>query len=129
MRRLLTIFAVLALLVLSVAGASATTAQQQAAMTPATAKAGCTYFPLTQHNLCAGFLRYWETYGGLAVYGYPLTEEFQEVNPDTGKTYTVQYFERTRSEWHPEFAGTPNAIELGRLAAIHLMGPTVSEVA
>ena len=62
---------------------------------PASPKAGCTYFPQTQHNLCAGFSAYWNAFGGLAIYGYPLTEEFQENG------MTVQYFERARFEWHP----------------------------
>ncbi|MGA7670992.1 MAG: Ig-like domain-containing protein [Nitrolancea sp.] len=62
---------------------------------PASPKAGCTYFPQTQHNLCAGFAAYWNQFGGLAIYGYPLTEEFQQNG------ITVQYFERARFEWHP----------------------------
>ena len=65
------------------------------------ASSNCIYFAVTGHSLCAGFLRYWETYGGLDAYGYPMTDEFQQQNPDTGKTYTVQYFERERFEWHP----------------------------
>jgi hypothetical protein len=64
---------------------------------PAQSKPGCTYFPQTQHNLCAGFRAYWETFGGLAVYGYPLTEEYRD--PETG--LTMQWFERARFEWHP----------------------------
>ncbi len=31
---------------------------------PASPKAGCTYFPQTQHNLCAGFSAYWNQFGG-----------------------------------------------------------------
>jgi hypothetical protein len=65
------------------------------AFQPAQPKAGCTYFVITQHNLCAGFQAYWNQFGGLPVYGYPLTEEFVE----NGKT--VQYFERARFEWQP----------------------------
>ncbi|MCX2727177.1 terpene cyclase/mutase family protein [Thermomicrobium sp. 4228-Ro] len=55
----------------------------------------CVYFPETQHNLCAGFRAYWERFGGLAVFGYPLSEEFVEDG------MAVQYFERARFEWHP----------------------------
>jgi hypothetical protein len=62
---------------------------------PAGPQAGCTYFSETQHNLCGGFEAYWNHFGGLAIYGYPLTEEFQENG------MTVQYFERARFEWHP----------------------------
>ena len=58
-------------------------------------------FAETGHNLRAGFRAYWEANGGLAQFGYPLTEEFQAQLED-GKTYTVQYFERARFEYHPE---------------------------
>ncbi len=44
---------------------------------------------------------------GLAQYGYPISEEFYEVNPADGQTYVVQYFERVRFEWHPDNIGTP----------------------
>ncbi len=58
-------------------------------------------FPETGHNLHTGFRDYWEAHGGLAQFGYPLTEESTERLAD-GKEYTVQYFERARFEWHPE---------------------------
>jgi hypothetical protein len=73
------------------------------------------YFDATGHSLGGTFLTYWNKYGGLAVFGYPLSEEFQEVSTTDGKTYTVQYFERARFELHPEFAGTPNEVLLGLL--------------
>jgi hypothetical protein len=47
------------------------------------------------------FLTYWETHGGLAINGFPLSEVFAETLED-GKTYRVQYFERVRMEHHPE---------------------------
>jgi len=53
------------------------------------------FFPETDHLVANGFLRYWETFGGLPVFGYPITEEFTENG------VTVQYFERARFEWHP----------------------------
>jgi hypothetical protein len=90
----------------------------QDAFQPSTAKSGdCTFYAETGHNLCAGFQAYWEKYGGLAVYGYPISEEFQEVNPDTGQLYTVQYFERGRYEWHPGEWPERFDVELGRLGA------------
>ncbi|WP_051914481.1 glycosyl hydrolase family 18 protein [Thermorudis peleae] len=73
------------------------------------------YFPETGHSLAYGFKAFWQRSGGLPVFGYPLTEEFDEFNPDTGQRYTVQYFERQRFEYHPEFKGTPYEVELGRL--------------
>jgi hypothetical protein len=71
------------------------------------------YFTETGHNLRAGFRAYWEANGGLAQFGYPLTEEFTETLED-GQQYTVQYFERARFEYHPENAGTPYEVLLGQ---------------
>src|SRR5690606_24356665 len=56
---------------------------------------GCTFFEATGHSLCSGFQSYWQTFGGLAIFGYPISEEFVEDG------VTVQYFERARFEWHP----------------------------
>ncbi len=77
--------------------------------------AGVTYFPQTGHTLSGGFRGYWQGRGGLSIFGYPLTEEFLERNPDDGNFYTVQYFERARFEWHPELRGTPFEFQLGLL--------------
>ncbi|HVB64041.1 MAG TPA: ferritin-like domain-containing protein [Nitrolancea sp.] len=61
------------------------------------AKPGSVYFKETGHNVSNGFLRYWQAFGDLPVYGYPLSEEY--VDAKTG--LTVQYFQRQRFEWHP----------------------------
>ncbi|HEU5317342.1 MAG TPA: N-acetylmuramoyl-L-alanine amidase [Chloroflexota bacterium] len=63
----------------------------------------------TGHGLHYGFLRYFDTRGGLDVFGYPISEELQENG------FTVQYFQRARFEYHPEHAGTPYEVELGLL--------------
>ena len=47
----------------------------------------------------------------------------QEVNPADGKTYTVQYFERARFEYHPEHKGTPFEVQLGLLGNQVLTAP------
>ena len=80
---------------------------------------------MQQHVIQGGFLNYWQTYGGLAQFGYPLTDEIAEVSPTDGKTYTVQYFERARFEFHPEFSGTFNEVELGLLGvnSVHAICP------
>jgi hypothetical protein len=75
------------------------------------------YFPETGHTLGGVFLKFWQETGGLAVYGYPISEEFTEVSPTDGKPYTVQYFERNRFEHHPENAGTRYEVMLGLLGA------------
>ncbi len=73
------------------------------------------YFPQTGHNVSGKFLNYWRTNGGLATYGYPLTEPQMEVDPETGQTFLTQWFERNRFELHPELAGTRYEVLLGLL--------------
>jgi hypothetical protein len=73
------------------------------------------WFPETGHSVVYGFKHFWEQSGGLPVFGFPLTEEFDELNQDLEEYFTVQYFERQRYEYHPEHAGTPYEVLLGRL--------------
>ena len=78
-------------------------------------RAGVQWFAPTGHTLRGAFLDYWNRYGGLAQFGYPITEEFfEEVGPDH-QQYRVQYFERNRFEHHPENNGTPYEVLLGAL--------------
>src|SRR5205085_2655400 len=62
---------------------------------------GSVFFKETSRRLGGVFLDYWRAHGGLAVQGYPVSEEFTEVSPLDGKAYTVQYFERSVFEYHP----------------------------
>ncbi|MCO5175965.1 MAG: polysaccharide deacetylase family protein [Thermomicrobiales bacterium] len=64
--------------------------------------ANCNFYAETGHHLCFGFRAYWQANGGLAMFGFPISEEFRERNNETGEIYTVQYFERARFEYHPE---------------------------
>jgi hypothetical protein len=64
--------------------------------------ANCTWYVETGHRLCWGFRGYWQANGALEIFGFPISEEFTERNPQDGKLYTVQYFERARFEYHPE---------------------------
>lgn len=74
------------------------------------------YFPEVQHTVRDVFLNYFNEKGALERFGYPISEEMQETNNDgTGRTYTVQYFQRARLEHHPELAGSPYEIQLGLL--------------
>ncbi|MEO8288363.1 MAG: glycosyl hydrolase [Chloroflexota bacterium] len=75
------------------------------------------YFSETGHSLGGSFRKFWEETGGLAVYGYPISEEISEKPTSDGQTYTVQYFERNRFEFHPEAIGTPYEVQLGLLGA------------
>lgn len=92
--------------------------QNEAAFQPypqTASTANVTYFPQTRHRLSGVFRRFWQANGGVDVFGYPLSEEFDEQNSTDGKTYRVQYFERARFEYHPEFAGTASEVLLGQL--------------
>jgi hypothetical protein len=60
---------------------------------------------------------YWQSTGGLTIYGYPISEAFMEVSKSDGKSYLVQYFERNRLEYHPENAGTQFEVQLGLLGS------------
>ncbi|MDQ6604419.1 MAG: glycoside hydrolase family protein [Chloroflexota bacterium] len=73
------------------------------------------YFAETSHTLTGPFLQFWKQGGGLPVFGYPISEPIVEKNADDGKSYTVQYFERTRLEYHPEFKDNPLPVLEGLL--------------
>jgi beta propeller repeat protein len=59
-------------------------------------------FPQTGKSIAGRFRQYWETHGGLALQGYPISEPFTETSDLDGKPYIVQYFERAVFEMHPE---------------------------
>lgn len=70
----------------------------------------CRYFVETGHYVCDEFLKFYETRGGLEIFGYPLTEAFDD--PIHG--LLVQYFQRARMEWHPHNP-EPYKVQLGLL--------------
>jgi len=76
------------------------------------------YFPETGHSLAYGFKEFWEANGGVALFGYPISEEFVE----NGRT--VQYFERARFEYNPNATDENSRITLGLLGreALQRMG-------
>lgn len=86
------------------------------------------YFLETQHTLANAFLSYWLRNGGLAVFGYPLSDEITETNQADGKSYTVQYFERNRFEWHPENPPAYN-VQLGLLGAEYARAVSLNPLA
>ena len=55
------------------------------------------FFSQTGHSLNYAFKNFWEMWGGVSVFGYPISEEFDD--PATG--VRVQYFERAVLEYHP----------------------------
>lgn len=66
------------------------------------AQTGSRTFPETGKTAKGAFLSYWERNGGLTQQGYPISEEMTEISDLDGKSYTVQYFERSVMELHPE---------------------------
>jgi hypothetical protein len=66
------------------------------------------YFPQTGHTVQDDFLRFFNSRGGLGIFGYPLTEAFVE----NGRQ--VQYFQKVKMETHPENPD-PRKVELGLL--------------
>jgi hypothetical protein len=89
-------------------------AQVGAVPAPAPASAepspGFAFFPETGHNIGLKIKRFYDTHGGLDIFGLPLTEVFQEDG------LQVQYFERARFELHPELPPEFN-VSLSRLGA------------
>ncbi len=85
----------------------------------------CNFYPETGHRLCFGVRAFWNNNGGLPNFGYPLSEEFDERNQPPpagdGEIHTVQYFERSRIEWHPEYRGTEHEFLLGLLGSEYLV--------
>lgn len=77
--------------------------------------AGSRTFPETGKTVRGLFLKYWNEHGGLTVQGYPISNEIVEISDLDGKPYTVQYFERSVFEYHPENSDTPYEVLLSQL--------------
>ena len=69
------------------------------------------HFPSTGHTVSGAFLSYFDRYGGVRIFGLPVSSSVTE----NGRP--VQYFERQRFEYHKDLAGTPNEVQLSRLGA------------
>ncbi|NJP06740.1 MAG: hypothetical protein HC837_14535 [Chloroflexaceae bacterium] len=87
---------------------------------------GCAFFSDTGQNVCGPFLTYWRSQGleqdgqpgiseseSLALFGLPISPLRVETLSD-GETYTVQWFERARFEFHPQNP-SPYNVQLGLL--------------
>lgn len=97
----------------------------------------CQEFPQTGKKICGAFLQYWKDHGGMDQQGLPLSNVFVETNPmiplGDGQSHMVQYFERSRFEYHDENSA-PYNILLGlvgknQLRALYGSGPLPAEVA
>ena len=68
-------------------------------------------FQPTGYAVGGSFLSFFDSHGGVTIFGYPISDRATEGGRP------VQYFERQRFEYHSEAAGTPDAVQLGRLGA------------
>lgn len=68
------------------------------------------------------FRAFYEQFGGLAVFGYPISGPLNEEHPETGAPVTVQYFERARFEVAP---GAPLGAPLTEQVRLGLLGREV----
>ena len=78
---------------------------------------GCRYYAESGHQVCHAFLDYYESHGGEAVFGLPITE----LRFENGRM--VQYYQDFRLDWYPE-AQDGERIRVAPLGADHfaLMG-------
>jgi protocatechuate 3,4-dioxygenase beta subunit len=96
--------------------------EQEAPFRPVPNPGGAQYIPQTGHtvgdNSVGGkaIVAFWSQRGDVKQFGLPLSQPFMEANKE-GKSYLVQYFERQRFEYHPEYRGTRFEVLLGRLGA------------
>jgi hypothetical protein len=74
------------------------------------------YVPQTEHSIAFGFKQFWQDFGSVERFGYPISEEFDETD-ENGVTRVVQYFERARFEWHPGVSPRTHDVLLGRVGA------------
>jgi len=84
--------------------------------TPASANQTVRFYAATRHSIGGAFLKFYDRHGGTSLFGYPITDEVVE----NGRT--MQYFERVRMEYHKEFAGTANEVQLSRLGVQKAQG-------
>ncbi len=56
----------------------------------------CRTFPQQKHTVCYAFLSFFDKNGGVAQFGYPISDLEKQDN------LYVQYFDKARFEWHPE---------------------------
>jgi uncharacterized protein YkwD len=70
------------------------------------------YFAETGYTVSNSFLGFFDRYGGVRTFGYPMSDQMSE----NGRP--VQYFERQRFEYHAEHAGTDHEVQLSRFGAM-----------
>lgn len=81
--------------------------------TSVAAQSGGRYYPETGHSLDARFLLYFDSNGGVDVFGFPITETFEDPLSGT----LVQYTENARLEW-VEGSGQQGGVRLAPLGEL-----------
>lgn len=104
--RVSTIFVLALALIVSLVGTYSALA---ATPTSTVAAQGSRFYPATGYSVGGAFLSFFDKYGGVRIFGYPISAEVNEGG------MTVQYFERQRFEFHPENKGTQYEVLLGAL--------------
>ena len=66
-----------------------------------TSATGSRFYTQTKHNISPRFQAFWDNNGGLPIFGFPISEEFEEQLPGQ-PLRKVQYFERTVLRYFPE---------------------------
>lgn len=110
MRRFSVAFSFLFILTVSLLSAPFAQAQARMCFPDQPAIAACLVEPFTS---------YWRTNGGLAVFGYPLTDVVPVPGPAVGSTVQAQWTERNRLESHPTNPA-PYKVLIGRMGAERL---------
>ncbi len=64
------------------------------------------------------FRAFYQAYGGLPIFGYPISEALRETDPTTGQAQLVQYFERARFELVPAALATGDLLGQVRLGLL-----------
>ena len=70
------------------------------------------FFPETGYNVSFAFKHFYELHNGRDRFGLPISPSMYGGTPNLPQ---VQYFSRARLEWHPEFAGLAEEVQLGAI--------------
>ena len=79
---------------------------------PMNIRPGCHFYDASGHWVCHQFLEFFESHGGPALFGYPISEEKVE------NRRRVQYFQGFRLDWYPE-APLGRQIKVAPLGYLH----------
>lgn len=77
---------------------------------------GRVYVPESGHTLGGAFAWYHRSHGGVALLGYPISEELHETGPN-GEPILMQYFERALLSYTPGADGTAGEVKQFPLGA------------